>query len=324
MRGPYLPLYGSGAIMMLLVSMPFQDNILMVYVAGCIGATVLEYVTGVAMEALFKVRYWDYSNQKFHFQGHICLSSSLAWGFLTILMTEVIHKPIESFVLGLPGFVLTGVTVVFTMCILGDFAMSVKTALDLRGILIKMEEAKADLLRVQKRLDVIIAVANEEITIRKEVFADKTELIAEAVSEAFSRGREGLSEGLEDLSESLESHMSGFARYMEERIEEISDTIEMHIEDLKKSIEEKLEKIKGLSQDNESGYLENNREEVGELDRKYSRNVDIRNKLGNIKSFYQKNMLRSNPTMSSKKYKEALEELKRKAASEKTDGKEDS
>ena len=43
--------------MMLVVSMPFQDNLVLVYIAGCIGATVLEYVTGVTMEALFKVRY---------------------------------------------------------------------------------------------------------------------------------------------------------------------------------------------------------------------------------------------------------------------------
>ena len=42
MRGPFLPLYGSGAIMMLVVSMPFQDNLVMVYIAGCIGATVLD------------------------------------------------------------------------------------------------------------------------------------------------------------------------------------------------------------------------------------------------------------------------------------------
>ena len=55
MRGPFLPIYGSGAIMMLVVSMPFQDNIFLTYIAGCIGATVLELVTGVAMEALFKV-----------------------------------------------------------------------------------------------------------------------------------------------------------------------------------------------------------------------------------------------------------------------------
>ena len=57
MRGPFLPIYGSGAIMMLVVSMPFQDNIFLTYIAGCIGATALELVTGELMEALFKVRY---------------------------------------------------------------------------------------------------------------------------------------------------------------------------------------------------------------------------------------------------------------------------
>jgi len=114
MRGPFLPLYGSGAIMMLVVSMPFQDNLVMVYIAGCIGATVLEYVTGVTMEALFKVRYWDYSKNKFNFQGHICLGASLAWGGLTILMTEFIHKPIEHLVLSIPDSILTPVTLVLT------------------------------------------------------------------------------------------------------------------------------------------------------------------------------------------------------------------
>ena len=37
--------------MMLVVSMPFQESIVLTYLAGCVGATVLEYVTGVTMEA---------------------------------------------------------------------------------------------------------------------------------------------------------------------------------------------------------------------------------------------------------------------------------
>ena len=113
MAGPFLPLYGCGAIMMLMVSKPFQENLVLVYIAGCLGATVLEYVTGVTMEALFKVRYWDYSKNKFNFQGHICLGSSLAWGGLTILMTEVIHKPVERLVLSIPGRYLGIITFCF-------------------------------------------------------------------------------------------------------------------------------------------------------------------------------------------------------------------
>ena len=62
MRGPFLPLYGSGAVIMLFVTIPVRDNIFLTFLFGAIGATILEYFTGAAMEALFKVRYWDYSD----------------------------------------------------------------------------------------------------------------------------------------------------------------------------------------------------------------------------------------------------------------------
>ena len=161
-RGPFLPLYGSGAIMMFVVSMPFQDNVVLTYFAGCVGATALEYVTGVTMEALFKVRYWDYSGKKLNFQGHICLSSTIVWGFFTILMTRVIHRPIEQLVLAIPYDVLHYLTWVLTIYIVADFVLSFKAALDLRIILSKMKRVKEELVRMQKRLDVIAAFNNEE------------------------------------------------------------------------------------------------------------------------------------------------------------------
>ncbi len=162
MRGPFLPLYGSGATMMLVVSMPFQENVVLTYIAGVIGATALEYVTGVVMEALFQVRYWDYSERILNYQGRICLRSSLAWGFLTILMTRVIHRPIESLMYAMPERVLHYVTVVLTIYIVADFTLSFKAALDLRDIMVKIERAKEELGRMQKRLDVLIAFSNDE------------------------------------------------------------------------------------------------------------------------------------------------------------------
>ncbi len=163
MRGPFLPLYGSGAIMMLVVSAPFQHNLFLTYVAGCVGATVLEYITGVTMETLFKVRYWDYSNQPFNFQGHICLGTTLAWGGLTILMTRIIHKPIESFLYMIPQGILSVLVFVLTVLIAADFALSFRAALDIRDILIAMEKAKEEMAHMQKRLDVIMALTEEEI-----------------------------------------------------------------------------------------------------------------------------------------------------------------
>ena len=101
LRLPLLPLYGTGAVMMLWLSLPVKDSVVLVYLAGVVGATALEYVTGYVMEKLFKMKYWDYSNQPFNLHGYICLSSSVAWGFLTIFLTEVIHRPVAEFVLGM-------------------------------------------------------------------------------------------------------------------------------------------------------------------------------------------------------------------------------
>ena len=110
LKGPWLPLYGSGAILVLWMTLPFQNSPVEVYVVGLVGATVLEYFTGEAMVRLFKVRYWDYSNQHFQYKGHICLSSSIAWGFLSIAMVYGIQPQVERFVFGsdLPHYRLHG------------------------------------------------------------------------------------------------------------------------------------------------------------------------------------------------------------------------
>ena len=83
-NGPLLTLYGTGAVMVYLILRPFEANVWALYFGGVIVATVLEYVTGVLMETIFHAHWWDYSNQKFNFQGKICLSSSIAWGFFTL------------------------------------------------------------------------------------------------------------------------------------------------------------------------------------------------------------------------------------------------
>lgn len=254
-RGPFLPLYGSGAMMMLVVSMPFRDNVFLVYIAGCVGATILEYVTGVTMEALFKVRYWDYSYKKFQFQGHISLGSSLAWGFFTIFMTEIFHAPVEKMVLAIPTPALNTVTVVLTVLIGADFALSFKAAVDLRELLAKMDNTKMELLNIQKRLDAIITAAGESLGSRK-------------------------------------------------------DALAVSMDELKSGIEGKFERLKNLAITKPSGYLESVKSELTELVKKYAVNVELRSHLSSIRDFFQRDLLRSNPSMTSEQYKDSLEELK--------------
>ena len=149
LRLPMLPLYGSGAILLLWVSLPYQDNLILVYIAGFIAATALEYVTGAVMERLFKVRYWDYSDKKFNINGYICLGSSIAWGFLTIFMTEVIHKPIADFVTSLNPIVEFTFIAVVSVLFVYDTVRSTKEALDLARVLESMTKLKAEAEELQ-------------------------------------------------------------------------------------------------------------------------------------------------------------------------------
>lgn len=169
LRGPMLPIYGSGAVMMLVVSEPFRSNYILTYFAGVVGATILEYVVGVVIEAIFKVRYWDYSNQRFNYKGHICLSSSIAWGFLTIAMNLWLHPGILSVLNPVPQSVQYAITVLVTVCISIDTILSVKDALELRDIILRLEEAKEEMERLQRRMDVVLAFAEAD----KEHFLDE-------------------------------------------------------------------------------------------------------------------------------------------------------
>ncbi len=179
MHGPFLPLYGSGAIMMLVVSRPFTDNLFFTFIAGCVGATVLEYVTGVWMEALFKVRYWDYSDQKFNFKGYICLSSTLVWGVLTILMTRVIHNYVECLVFLIPTEILSVVVTVLSVYIGVDLALSFKDAFALRDILMKLDSARQEALQLQAKLSEAMDLATEQLAEKKEKYTQDLQLFKE-------------------------------------------------------------------------------------------------------------------------------------------------
>lgn len=223
MRGPFLPIYGSGAIMMLVVSMPFQDNIFLTHIAGCIGATALELVTGMTMEALFKVRYWDYSNQKFNYKGHICLSSTIAWGFLTILMTEFVHRGVEKIIFAIPYTVVSVITVILTVYIIIDFTLSFKAAMDLRDILVGLEKAKEEMERIQKRLDVIIAVVNDERETWRQEKSMRADELMESIEGKFTalkeRFRISPSDFMDEVREEITELRSKYMIEKEHRIQ---------------------------------------------------------------------------------------------------------
>lgn len=161
LHGPSLPLYGSGAILVLLVTIPVRQNLLLVYVLGMVFATALEYVTGMVMERMFHVRYWDYSNKPFNLNGHICLLCSLAWGIFAIIMIKIIHRPIETLVLLLSVEFVNLLVIIVTIIMAIDMTQSFNEAMNLKELLSKLTSHNVDLIKLQKHLDYVTSKLGE-------------------------------------------------------------------------------------------------------------------------------------------------------------------
>lgn len=259
MRGPFLPLYGSGAVLLLFVTIPVRDSLILSFIFGAAAATVLEYITGACMEALFKVRYWDYSNNPFNLHGYVCLGTSLAWGFLTIVMLRIVHEPVEHLVLSINQTVQDILAAVLTVYVTADMALSFRAALDIRAMLEKMTRVKEEMERMQGRLDAMIAFAGPKMAEKKEEI-----------------------QNLPYVGEMLQG--------IKTRLE-ILQTREREDSGPRKS-------------------LEQFRDEIDQIRRKYivirERRSLLRERLG----YYRRSMLKSHPSITSKKFASALSELK--------------
>ena len=85
--GPYCPIYGFGSLIMLFIS-PFKDYLFVCFIMALTLCSVLEYFASYLMEKLFKVRWWDYSNDAFNINGRICLRNAIAFGALGVIFTR--------------------------------------------------------------------------------------------------------------------------------------------------------------------------------------------------------------------------------------------
>ncbi len=187
MRGPFLPIYGSGAIVVLIFTLPFRTNPGLVFVVGMASATILEYFTGAAMEQMFHVRYWDYSNQRLNLNGHICVTSSLAWGMFSVILTLYGHTPVERLVSCMSINVLEVIVFVLTVYISIDMAESVREAINLKEVLLSLEENNEEFRRLQKHIEIASAFYGGELKERSEAGLRKINSALESGKEMYDR-----------------------------------------------------------------------------------------------------------------------------------------
>ena len=138
--GPFCPIYGFGAIIMLLFLNGLRNNIILLFAISIIVLTLWEYIVGALLETLFHTKYWDYSDHKFNYKGRICLTNSIAWGILGVAFINYIH-PFITQILSYVDFMYVAIIAsIIALILLIDAIISIIKVKNIKSTLDKIEE----------------------------------------------------------------------------------------------------------------------------------------------------------------------------------------
>lgn len=80
MLGPWLPIYGAGGVLAVLLLRRFADRPVLTFALGTALCTAVEYGTGKYLLAVYGQRWWDYSMYPLNIDGLVSPLTSLLFG----------------------------------------------------------------------------------------------------------------------------------------------------------------------------------------------------------------------------------------------------
>ena len=145
LSGPMCPIYGFGALMVIYILSPFQENVLLLFIGSVIITTFLEGIAGFILQKLFKTTWWNYSDEPFNIMGYVCLRFSIYWGLGCLLVVRVFHPVIAEFVNWIPVFVGNILIFVILLYMAFDTIYNVSVILRFNHHLERLEELSKDM-----------------------------------------------------------------------------------------------------------------------------------------------------------------------------------
>ncbi len=105
---PLCPVYGLAMTAVTALIDPLHPFLWQAVLGGllCTGA---EYFVHLFYDAVFKVKFWDYSALRFHVNGRICPHFSLVWGLLSAAALRLIHPAVAAIAAAIPPEITFGV-----------------------------------------------------------------------------------------------------------------------------------------------------------------------------------------------------------------------
>ncbi len=164
LRGTFCPIYGIGAIIMFLFLEGFENKPFLLFIISVILLTAWEYLVGVVLEKIFHTKYWDYSNHKINFQGRICLTNSICWGFLGVAFVKYIHPFIQKIIAKIDVTILSYVVIILFIVFLVDMITSIIRVKNIKITLERIESINKEIKEKLKEIKKLKKEKEEKVT----------------------------------------------------------------------------------------------------------------------------------------------------------------
>lgn len=227
LNGPLCPIYGHGAIVVLLCLGGGCASPVLTFLLGAVLTSIVEYVTSYAMEKLFHMRWWDYSRYRFHINGRVCLLNSTLFGLASVFLCHAANPPIADRLARLfSGGAGVPLALVLLAVYLADIVLSVRSAIQIGDRLAKLHAVQEEL-------------------------AQKLEQLRSEQQQAAEAQRQRLEEAVASARQSAEQRAAETVQSVQTRLESLSDLggeFTIRLEAVKSEAQQKLHALCG-SQD---------------------------------------------------------------------------
>ena len=96
--GPYLPVYGSGAVILMLTLKKIKNRPVLVFLLSMLITGIVEYITGYVMYSMYKKVWWDYTGLFLNIDGYVCFRSVFTFAIGTIGLMYFIEPWLIKFI----------------------------------------------------------------------------------------------------------------------------------------------------------------------------------------------------------------------------------
>jgi len=132
--GPWLPIYGTGTVLLVFFLVPFRRNFFLCFVSSAFLGSVTELLLGVLLHQFFGLRYWDYTEWFMNYHGYICLFSMLGFGICGSLFLHYLYPHLFTLWYRIPSLIRKALLIVLSLLILFDTFLALSSPRSGHGI----------------------------------------------------------------------------------------------------------------------------------------------------------------------------------------------